>query len=50
MTAAVILYAYFALMLYVGIMGAISHKPKPKRKPDPTAGCAAASTPHHTQE
>ena len=33
MTAAIILYAYFAFMLYVGIMGAISRRPKrrPKR-------------------
>ena len=38
MTAAIILYAFCAFMLYVGIMGAISHnKPKPKH-------------PHHTQE
>ena len=40
MTAAIILYAFIAVMLYVGIMGAISHKPKPKRRFDP----------HHTQD
>ena len=40
MTAAIILYAFFAVMFWAGIMGAISHKPKPKRRFDP----------HHTQE
>ena len=39
MTAAVIFYAFIALMLYASIMGTISHKPKPKPK-----------HPHHTQE
>ena len=37
MTAAVILYAFMAVMLYVGIMGAL-RRPKPKPKPS-----------HHTQ-
>ena len=33
MTAAVILYAFMAVMLYVGIMGTIRRGPKRKPKP-----------------
>ena len=39
MTAAVILYAFMALMIYVSIMGTISHKPKrkhPRHTPEET--------------
>jgi len=39
MTAAVICYAFFALMLYAGIINTL-RRPKPKPKPKPS---------HHTQ-